>query len=409
MASTDVTFSFALKERYTDRKVEDLTLADRPLMAMMAKDEELMGSVTPVPLIYSRPQGLAAISVARAQLSETNVVGAKFNVESGDYHASVYIGDKVMEQSRANPGAFLTDKTAEIDGLYEEVADTMAFTMYGNGGNALGQVTGALVGQTATITPASAVMLFSVGMSIERNVNDGTNVATAPIATTYVVSAVNPEAGTVTFVDATGIADTNYLFRKGDFTGNTGIQIFPGLQQFIWVDSAPPVLYGMTRTADPIKLAGCRIAAADVAGMGIQERLQRMGSYMVGRYKGKGIDSVFLHPEDWQNLSTGLQSQGWRTLTDDTTRFGFTAITGVIGGKTVKIYSDRFCPLGTAFLLRMNTWKLHSMGKLIHPLEKDGLTILRGADNNNYEYRLVSYPAMSTNAPGWNGRVSVAA
>src|SRR5690606_1276177 len=111
---------------------------------------------------------------------------------------------------------------------------------------------------------------------------------------------------------------------------------------------------------------------------------------------------------DWTRLSLSMQTKGYRPLNDADTKFGYMAIEGVIGGKMVKMYPDRFCPKGHAFLLRMQNWTLHSMGRLIQPLEEDGLVLLRNATENSYEYRLVGYPAMSTNAPGNSGRVSTA-
>jgi len=104
---------------------------------------------------------------------------------------------------------------------------------------------------------------------------------------------------------------------------------------------------------------------------------------------------------------TQLSAKGYRSFSDSETRFGFEAINFSAGGKRIKLYADRYCPAGTCYLLRLQDWKLHSMDKLIHPIEEDGLTVLRGQDNNNYEFRLVSYPSFSTCAPGWSGRVAV--
>src|SRR5262249_16336999 len=152
--------------------------------------------------------------------------------------------------------------------------------------------------------------------------------------------------GKVTVANAaaiTAFADNDFLFRSGDFKGNTSVFIIAGLGAFIWPDESPTVLYGMTRTSDPQRLAGCRVASADLVGKGNEERIQLLGSYMVGRYKGPGPSHGFLNPEDWQNLSISLQSRGTRPLQDNSTRFGFMALEVVMGGKLVKLYPDKFC------------------------------------------------------------------
>ena len=47
------------------------------------------------------------------------------------------------------------------------------------------------------------------------------------------------------------------------------------------------------------------------------------------------------------------------------------------------------------------------MGELMHPIQGDGKEILRVYNDNNYEFRLVSYPLVACNAPKNSGRVSL--
>ena len=409
MASTLATFSFALKTRYTDKKVENLTLADRPLLAKLKKDTDFSGDDTVIPLIYGNPQGIASSSLSVAQVNSTNVKGKKFLIDAGDYTGSVSIGDKVIKASRNNPGAFLKNKTAETDGLFSQMSDNIATYAYGNGGNAIGQQSSES-SDVITLTKPTDTYNFEVGMKLVWSVADGSAVTDAARVGSAEVIAVDRSAGTVTVDDYTLIttpANGDYLFREGDFVGDTGVQLFSGVGAFIATSNTPADLYGMVRTDDPTRLAGCRVPASELAGLNIEERLQLIGSYMIGRFKGKGATNAYLHPEDFNNLQISLQSRGIRPATDSSTRFGFKAIEFCIGNKDVKVYSDPFCPKDTCFLLRMENWCLHSMDKLIHPLGGDGLEMLRKSTLNDYEFRLVSYPAMSCNAPGYSGRVAL--
>lgn len=411
MTSSLTTFSFAMKDRYNKASfVENLTLAESPLMAKITKDTDFAGDGTHIPLIYGNPQGVSG-GLSRAQtVSATtggNIRGAKFILRAGDYDGSVSIDDKILKESRNNMGAFLDNKAAEIDGLYTQMASDLATYLYGNSGNSIGRVA-SVASLVVTLTEPTQAMNFEVGMQLERNTVDGSDGTTAATAETYTVTAVDRENGTVTVDATTNLVATNFLFRKGAYRGNTGNFVFHGLQDFLWPDNAPATIYSMVRTADPQRLAGCRVPAADIAGMSIEDRLQTLGTYMTGRYKGPGASDIYLNPEDWTSLQIALQARGTRPLKDDSTRFGFQSLEAVIGGVMVKIYPDRYCPKGLAFALRMKNWKLHSVKELIHPIEEDGLTILRGATANAYEYRLVSYPALCTNAPGFSGRVALA-
>lgn len=406
-AATYTTLSFALKQYYTDRRVENLIYANCPFMAMVKKNENLEGEATPVPLIYGRPQGVAG-TVAVAQTSATAAKGKKFVITPGEADGSCSFGDKVMKASKSNKGAWLSARVLETDGLYDQMSDTLNAAFWGNGGGSLG-VVAVIAGEVVTLTEPSQAINFEVGMKVVISANDGSDVShTLRAGSAATVLSVNRETGQITF-DAfsgfTGEQVGDHLFREGTFVGNTTNFITHGVQSFIYANSTPPTLYGMVRTDDPQRLAGCRVPAADLVGKSIEDRLLIAGSYMKGRYRGRGATHGFLHPEDWQDLASELSARGTRPLKDDSTQFGFTALEMVTGGSSIKLYADPFCPKGTAFLLRLENFVAHSLDKMIHPVDEDGLTILRGATSNDYEYRLVSYPALSCNAPGWSGRV----
>lgn len=406
MASTLVTFDAFLKERYTDWKVEDLTQGDNTFLGQVAKDEGFSGDGQPHPLIYGNPQGIAGV-FSTSQGNESNVKGKKFLLTSGDYFGTVRIGDKVLKQSRNNAGGFLQNKVTEIDGLYAQMAEDMEGFCFGNSGGSIGR-RASIATNTITLSEPSDVQNFHVDEYIVASANDGSDTGHTVRTGRCRVTVLDQENGKITVDSAagiTGFADNDYLFREGTFRGNTGIFIIAGLGSFIWNDNAPPTLYSMVRTDDLFKLAGVRVKSSDLTGKNIEERLRLLGVYMTGRAGGKGSDKVFLNPEDWQNLGTSLEQKGQRSLTDDSTRFGYEYFEAVLGGKRNKIYQSRKCPRGTAFAVNMPTWKLFSTGKLFHTQNEDGLDMLRRSDSTDYEMRVISYPVLATNAPGYNGRV----
>lgn len=405
MASTLTTFDFALKEWFNSERIQQIIFSDRPFLGMVKKETEFQGSGHPVPILYKAPQGVA-VGLTDAQSNKTNVGGLQFMITAGDVSAAVDIGDKVMKASRSNPGAFLQNKKTEIENLYEMVSDVIAIALAGNGGQSLGQASGAISTLTFTLTDKTDIHKFHVGMVLESSTGDGSDAAHTLDSGTATVTAVDLAAGTFTVNADPSWGSNQYFFRRGMFYGDTTDFVMWGVQAYIWTDASTPVaIYSSgARMSDRVRLAGMAVPSADLTGLGIEERIQVLGSRLTGRGMAPGVDSYFLNPEDWQSLAIALQSRGERPLTDDTTSFGYQYLNVIAGAKKAKVFSDRYFPAGVCFGLKKDTWTLYSMEELIHTLKGDGLEMLRLSTANDYEYRLVSYPGLGCNAPGHNGR-----
>lgn len=407
MSLSLTTYDALLKRRYTSQKVANLTEAERPLLARLKKDPSFSGSAMSVPLIHANPQGLASQSLLIAQGSSSNLKSKNFLITVGDYFGTVDISAKVMVASRDNPGAFLSSKTAETDGLYEQISDQLHILAWGNGGGAIGR-RASVSGQVITLSDPTTIFAFEEGMTIAASGDgDGSAGTEALRAGTGVVTVVDRVNGKVTYTGTiTTFTDLDYIFRYGDFLGNTGAGLMVGVQNYVYsTDTAVPNLFGMVRTSDPTRLAGCRIATADLTGRNIEERVKLLGSRMTGRYKAKMFTDGFMNPEDWQTLEIQLNARGIRSTEDDKTQFGFNVLKVGTGGAMVTIYADRACPKGTFFGLRMDNWTLYSMLDLIHPVDGDGLKMLRKSATNDFEFRLESFPQLACNAPLYQGRV----
>lgn len=426
MASTLTTFDAFLKERYTPEKIEDLTMSDRPLWAMMPKDEKCSGDVFVEPIIYGNPQGLGA-TLAKAQTASSQAGGGgntkskKWQLTFGDYSGVVEIGDKVMKAARDNFGAFLRNQATEIDGLWEAFADTQSAYLYGNGGMAIGS--GTLSSGILTLTNPEDVVNFEVGQVVVASANDGSDSTHTQLTGTGYVIAVNRSEGKVSLgndSDDTTATNPNaawlnggsaiYIFRDGDFGGSGATAIFKGIGG--WLPSSAPSTtdswYGVNRSVDD-RLSGVRLTTNDLNGKGREDRLKTLVTRMKGRFGARGKITIFLNNEQWQCLANELEEKGTRPLGGGTAKFNFDKLQLAAGGATVDIYPDPFCPALTAFALSLDHWKLRSYDAYPHVVNGDGLEMLRKVGSNDYEYRLVGYPTLSTRAPSFNGRVTLPA
>jgi len=420
MASSLTSFDAFLKENYTSEKINDLTKKDRPLYGMIKKEEDQTGRRYIHPFQFANSQGLSATlpnaQTGAQQTSGGNVQGRDWVCAWGDYTGSVFIGDKVIKASRTNVGSFLRDQTIEVDSLYNAFGDTMASYLYSDGGMSLGS--GTISSGVITLANADDVVNFEVGQILLPSAGSGatsTDTIIASAGNGFVI-AVNKNAGTVTVSATSGGAagtpanwtGTMFFFRLGDFgaTGATGFtRILLGLGAWIPASDPSATLFeGVNRTTDITKMSGVRLTAAEITGLTLEQRLKKLVTRMRGRNFGPGPTAVYLNPEKWQAVADSLESRGNREIGSDA-EFGYENISFKAGGKTVKLYADPFCPIGTAFAVH-DSIKLASLGKIPEVLNGDGLEMLRAAADNSFEYRIVAYPAFVAPAPGWCGRVS---
>ena len=410
MASTLASFDAFLKDYYTKDKIDDLTKKDRPFFGMVNREEDLGGDQYIHPFIFQNPQGFGA-TLAKAQQGSQqgsgngNLQGRKWKVAYGDYSASVEIGDKVIKASRSNVGAFLRDQETEINGLYQGFGDTFSTYLYNNGGQALGSFSVISTG-VCTLVNADDVVNFEVGQILVVSVNDGSDPAHILVggsAQGFVI-AVNRNAGTFTVSTTSGgaagtptnWAGTQFVFRDGDFGGSGSTRIMLSLGAWIPAsDPAATTFENINRTIDLARMSGIRLTTADTTGLSLEQRLKRLVTRM----------RVFMNPEKWQNVADSLESRGYREIGGDAVT-GYENLSFKAGGKTIKIYADPFCPVATAFALKMDTVKLGGLSKIPEVVNGDGLEMLRKVASNDYEYRLVAYPAFVVAAPGFCGRVT---
>lgn len=405
MASTIASFSGLMYEKNTDQdNIESLIYPDNVLYGLLQKDTSMVGTDLKVPLIYGAGQGVGG-NITNAIANASNVKNTAWNIEAGDYFGVVDIGDKVIKASRNNKGAALQNKELEIDMVTQQMGEAESIALWGNGGYALG-VVAAISTNEITLTFASDIGNFEVDMAVRESANDGSDASHTIGTGTTTVTAINPSTGVITLASAaalTGLAVGHYLFRDSDFGGTTLTNILRGVRCFVTDTDLPMALHGVTqatRLTSLTRLSGFRLGSAEYTGLDIEERIKRTHAVHVTRAKGQRAESGFLNPEDFDKLDTAMAAKGQRSFEDDTTKFGYQRIDVQTPAGKVKIYSDRHCKRNEYFGLRLDNLWISSMGPIIHPMEEDGLVILRVSGTTNYRYTALSYPLLACNAPG---------
>lgn len=427
MTSSLTTFDYATRRYYNPGKVDSLVCKDRPYLGKLKKTGNATGNLWCTPITVYNPQGTSGLlssaqTIATAVNGGGNIQGKQWQSTWGQYHGNTQISAFVIALTKDNMGAFIENQRAEIDGIYNNFADTMAYYSLANAGRSVtpGQFTAVTGGINTLSSPDDAVYL-AVGQQLQISVNDGstsTDIIVAGSGVGFVV-AVNANAGTFTVSATDGGAAglpanwTNatlyYAFKLGDFLGNVGTRIMLGLGSWVpAVDPASTLFEGVDRTFNVMGLSGVRLTSTEIAGLGTEDRVKKLVTRMTGRGMGPGPTDVFCNPEKWQAIANSMESKGQRPLDGKIGTFNYQKLQVAAGGKMVDVWADRFCPLSRLYAVNFDYIELkHTADGFPGVLNGDGLQMLRKSGSNDFEFRIWAIMANQVRAPGYQGTTSV--
>lgn len=392
------TFAAALKQHYTNDRIENMVYKDNPLLAMLPKYEQFGGENLKLPIKFGIPQGRSA-SFTNAQANKTNSQTKAFLLTRDRDYSLASIDNETIEASKGNSNAFMEAATFEIDGAIESATRSLAIALYGTGSGSLGQVSASVTGTTIQLSDVEEVTNFEFGMRVVFSSTDGSGVVKSG---SVQVVGVDRDLGILTTDALTaidggaGVAASDYIFVQGDYDLKV-----KGLRAWI-PDSAPSVsdsFFGVNRSSDATRLAGIRF---DGSALPIEEALIEAAS-RVGREGGKP-DYCFMSYSKFADLEKALGSKV-QYVDHKVGEIGFRGI--LIHGPRgpIRVIPDQNCPSNRAFMLSMDHWKLYSLGKCPKILDSDGLKMLRESNADAVEVRVGYYAQVGCRAPGFNANI----
>ena len=386
------TFAAALKQHYTDEKIENMVYKDNPFLAMISKYEDFGGENLKLPVKYGLPMGRSATFADAVSNKSASQLKAFLLTRKADY-AIASIANETIEASKGNANAFIEAATFEIDGAIEAATRSLAISLYGDGSGQIG-VVGSLATTTAsndTVTLATIqdITNFEVGMQL----NFGTATSNKEIST------INRDTGVILLTGASGATTTEAIYVDGDkdnkLTGLGG-----------WLPSSAPgstdSFFGVNRSSDATRLGGIRF---DGSSLPIEEALIGAAA-RVAREGGKP-DVCFINYNNFADLEKALGSKVSYVDVKVNPEIGFRGILVHGPRGPIKVVPDQNCPNGVAYLLQMDVWKLYSLGKAPKILDSDGLKFLRESTADAVEARIGYYAQLGCRAPGFNVRVAL--
>ena len=392
MALNMTTFAAALKQHYTDEKIENMVYKDNPFLAMISKYEDFGGENLKLPVKYGIQMGRSATFADAVANKSASQLKAFLLTRKADY-AIASIANETIEASKGNANAFIEAATFEIDGAIESATRSLAVSLFGDGTGSIG-VIGSMATTTAsndTITLATIqdITNFEVGMQL--------NFGTATV--NKEISSINRDTGVFILDAASGGTTTEAIYVDGDKDN-----MLKGLSA--WLPSTAPTsgdsFFGVDRSADSTRLAGIRF---DASSLPLEEGLIGAAA-RVAREGGKP-DVCFLNYSNFGDLEKALGSKVSYVDVKVNPEIGFRGI--LIHGPRgpIKVIPDQNCPNGVAYMLQMDVWKLYSLGKAPKILDSDGLKFLRESTADAVEARIGYYAQLGCRAPGFNVRVGL--
>ena len=391
----------ALKELYDGQTVENLVYADNPFLAMVPKKADFGGKYKPIPIVTGVSHGRSA-TFSNAQGNQSPVQIESFLLTRASDYSIATIDNQTMLASKTDKMAFLEGAKLVIDGAIRSATNSLASKLFRSGTGVIGQIA-SQTGTTITLTNPQDVVQFEVNMYLGASATDGGALVGGPDIA--VVTKVDRTNGILTFAAVPGTWSNGYYLQV---QGDTNAAI-KGLAA--WIPLATPGgsdnFFGVNRSVDPTRLAGVRY---DGTAQSIEEALID-GSSLLAREGGKPDVAIM----NFASYSALEKSLGSKVQYVDLNLKGPAGIAfrGIMvngANSMIKVFPDRNQLAQTCHLLQMDTWALNSLGDAPQILRYgDGLEMLRVYNADAGEVRVGYYANLATNAPGWNGVISLSA
>ncbi len=403
----------ALKSHYSASRVRDMVYDNNPWLAIIPKYERFGGKNLPVPIRFADPQNRAA----QFQQAQRSVSGGPSSTDSSSFEDFVltrvknyslgFLDAETIEAAQSDMDTFVREATNEIDGVLHTISRDLALDLFLDGNGVRGAI-GTVVGTLITLATTADIVNFEVGMLLQSALTATGAVKSATDVPS--VTAVDRDAGTITTsADTTAYgtawAAADFLFAYGDAPNTGAVKKISGLAS--WLPSTAPgatSFFGVDRSQDTTRLGGVRY---DGSAETIEEAL--IGAAVrLGREGGRPDLVLMNHVHVGELLKTlGSKVVFDRVASSDAAKIGFDAIKLMTPMGAMRIVADLNCPVGVAYMLQTNTWKLYSLKGAPRILSLDGLRMLRQATSDSYEVRAGFYAQTGCDAPGWNARITL--
>ena len=437
--SDNVTAVNAVLKLLYKKGVPNLSYNKQALLSKMKVSSDFTGEKKVLAIQYTNPQGFGS-SFDRAYLHASSAEQySRWQLFRVQHYGFARVEGEVM-RTAVDPGALVNVWKNRTQSVVRGMHNSAGRLLYGSGTGKIGAPNAAgSATSTITLSVPADVANFERGMYISMysadsfgasyiNLTTGAAVTSAPAEADRVryVSAVSRDiaSGTATLTlaaDGVYVATADWpagaiIVRDGDgitylntATGYDDNAKSPaGIEQWIsgnQIGTQPygDTLFGLNRSTDKLRLGGQSLNAT---GLNMVEALQTLEANIL--FQGIGYpDTIVVNPIDLGNLKKSALSDVIRIPAQDPKQnLNFQEVQFIGQNGPISFLSDPFCPKGKAYMLKMDTWALHTApGGMFQLIDWDGVNYLRLTNADTYEARFASYYQLGCDNPGANGYV----
>ena len=391
----NTTFLSLLKQKYSTQKVEKMIFADNPFFAMVKKLKDWTGSTYEHPVIHGSSQGRSATySNAVSNVSEINAI--RWSLSSVTNYAQASVAGETIRSSKDGE-SFFRAVELEVDLQLKNMAEDTEIAMFGDGSGQRGIIaTGGISTNVVTLATVTDALNF------ERDQTIVSGQAGVASGSAHVVTAVDYDAGTVTF-DSTVLAGAAWAAGDQLYVQGDANKKLSGLAS--WLPATAPgasTFFGVDRSVNPTRLGGIRF---DGSALNIREAV--IGASTRAAQLGGRPDTLLLSYGKFSDLLNLIGDRALQMNSFKVGEVGFESVKFYGPRGAIDVVPDRACPDNVAYLLQKDTWFLASRGEPISLDQTDGLRLIRDATKDQYNMKFSSYYQLGCSAPGFNCRIKL--
>lgn len=403
--ATRTSFAYALKKIYKHHKMDKTFYEDSPGLAMIKKETDFQGLNFSYGLIYA-PSAARSNLFATAKANKSSHAGSQFVVTIASDYAVGALDNLLIMTSKHDQGALVRAATAELNSSMYMLKKQAGIDFFGTGSGKLGGVGGSVgADPTLTLENASEVSNFEVGQKL---VFAATEASALGSATTLTVSAIDTSAGTMEMSanlnTIAGLAVGDDIFAEGDYVSASDRKKIMGLSG--WIPATAPAVgggdshFGVDRAAHPTRMAGHRIS-----GVGLSVSAALTKACFQIQPEGGRPDCAIMSFTKMRELINELGAKV-NYESHNLGEVGFSAVKILTPKGELACYADQYCPNGTIWVLRKDSWALKTVGGFPQIISSyNGDTFRTEDDTDSVEFRLAYHGNLYCLAPGWNGRI----
>jgi len=410
-----------------NNKLQTITERVSPFLQKVEKPQR-GGQAVVEPFIPSGPQGWSYDLAAASTVSDQTDRGASqyeiFTSPFGEYWGSAKIAARAVSGSKGNEDAFLQQLTETMDASLKSFGAVAAQKLFGPVGNSIGRINDLDEGGgngEVQLTIRGDSFNFAQGMVVQASSSTGNGAPGSVRSGLGYVYRVTPDAdvtgtsttgahvwfatssGSTTSGGPTGWADNDYLFRYGDVTAGTDLsdKTIRSLQGWIALTAQTGNYLGVERGTHA-GASGFRVAAADVAGLSIKERIELLVNVGRSEYGANEVDTIVVGPRTWMQLSQEVQDFGW-TQFGKTIEIGAGEIVIVTANGLVRVLNEPHCKEADIWAFTLGLIRIYNYNGFPGPRDEDGLKMLR--TGKNYEVQWQAFNSVTVGGqPQLHGR-----